>query len=92
MKSAEPLAAFDGAISKVIGRHVPTTFLRSESGDKQWFDASCRRANDAEQTAYRACCRTRDAEHWGQFALLVLRPRGPMVLLGSLIMSAQEIL
>ena len=54
LKSADPLVAFDRAIGEVIGRYVPTTVLRSRSGDKQWFYASCLRAYDARQTAYRA--------------------------------------
>ena len=47
MKLADPLDAFDRAISEVIGMLVPTTILSSRSGDKQWFDPSCRRAYDA---------------------------------------------
>ena len=43
LKSADPLVAFDRAIGEVIGRYAPTTVLH-RSGDKQWFDASCRRA------------------------------------------------
>ena len=60
---------FDRAICEVICRYVPTTVLRSRSGDKQWFDASCRREYYAKHTAYRAWCRVRNAEHWGQFVL-----------------------
>ena len=59
--SADPLNAFDRAICEVIGKLVPTTVLRNRSGDKQWFDASCRRAYDAKQTASRAWCRERGA-------------------------------
>ena len=47
LKSADPSVAFDRASGKVIGRYVPTTVMNSRSGDKQWFDASCRRAYDA---------------------------------------------
>ena len=54
MESADPLVSFDRAIDEVIGRYDLTTVLRSRSGDKQWFDASCRLAYDAKQTAYRA--------------------------------------
>ena len=50
---------------EVIGRYVPTTVLQSSPGDKQWFDASCRRASDAKQTAYRAWCRACNVEHCG---------------------------
>ena len=46
-----------------------TNVSRSRSGGEQWFDASCCTAYDTKQTAYRAWCRTRNAEHWGQFAL-----------------------
>ena len=35
----------------------------------KWFDASCRRAYDAKQTAYHAWCRTHNAEHCGKFVL-----------------------
>ena len=56
LKSADPLDAFDLAIGEVIGRLVPTTVWRSISGDKQWFDACCRRAYDARETAHRALC------------------------------------
>ena len=74
LKSADPLVAFDRAVSEVIvgevtGRYVPATVLSSRSGDKQWFDASCRRAYDAEQTAYRTWCTACNAEHYGQFVL-----------------------
>ena len=57
LKSADTLDAYDRTIGEVIGRLVPTTVLRSRSGDKQWFDASCRRAYDAKQTACHAWCR-----------------------------------
>ena len=46
-----------------------TTVLRNRPGDKQWFDASCRRAYDAKQTVYRAWCRAHNPVHWGQFEL-----------------------
>ena len=69
LKSAEPLVAFVRAIVEVIGRYVPTTVLRSRSGDEQWFDACYRRAYDAKQTTYHAWCRAGNAEHWGQFVL-----------------------
>ena len=65
MKSANPLHAFDRAVGEVNGRLVPTTVLRSRSEDKQWFDACCRTAYDAKQTAYR----THNAHHWGRFVL-----------------------
>ena len=70
MKSAELLVVFDRAISEAIGWYVPTNVLCSRSGGKQWFDASGRRAYDAKQTAYRAWCRARNAEHWAQFVLV----------------------
>ena len=69
MKLADPLVAFDRAIGVIIGRHVPSTVLRSRSGDKQLFDTSSRRAYHAKQTAYRAWCRARNTEHWGKFVL-----------------------
>ena len=69
LKSADPLVALDLAIGEVICRYVPSIVLRSRSGDKQWFDASCRRANDAKQTAYHGWCIARNADHWGQFLL-----------------------
>ena len=68
LKSADPLIAFDRAIGEVIGRYIPTT-LCSRSGDKQWLDGSCRRAYDAKQTAYRAWCRSCNADRWFQFVL-----------------------
>ena len=54
VKSADPLVAFDQDIGAFICKYVPTTVSRLRSGDKQWFDASCRRAYDAKQTASRA--------------------------------------
>ena len=51
---SDPLVAFDRAISEVIGRYVLITVLHSRSGDKQRFDAGCRSADDAKQTAFRA--------------------------------------
>ena len=53
----------------MIGRLVPTIVLQSKSGDKQWFDASWRRAHDAEQTAYHVRCSALSADHWGRFVL-----------------------
>ena len=53
----------------LVGLFVPPTVLRSKSGDKQWFDASCRRAYDAKQTADRSWCRARTADNWGQYVL-----------------------
>ena len=63
LKSAYPLDVFDLSIGEVIGRLVPTTSLRNRSGDKQWFDANCRRDYDAKQPAYQAWCRARSADH-----------------------------
>ena len=93
LKSADPLVAFDRAIGEVIGRYIPTTVFRSGSGDKLWLDVSCRRTFDVKQTAYLAWYGARNAEHWGQLilCLLLLRPRGSMVLQGSRIMSAPGI-
>ena len=51
---SDRLDAFDRAIGEVIYRLVPTTVLRSRSGEKQWFDASSRRIYDAKQTANHA--------------------------------------
>ena len=79
LKSADPLDAFDRVIDEVIGRLVPTTVLRSTSGDKQWFDASCRRAYDDPKTIGVDLC------------LLVMRPRGSMVLQRSHTMNAPGI-
>ena len=92
LKSADPLNAFDRAIVEVTGRFVPTTVLCSLSGDKQWFDASCRRAYDAKQTAYRAWCRARSADHCCRFVLARVRPRESMVLQGSHFINAKGIL
>ena len=50
-----------------LDRLVLTTVLRGKSGDKQWFDASCRKYYDAKQTAYHDWCRARSADHWGRF-------------------------
>ena len=92
LNSADPLVAFDRAIGKVIGKYVPTTVLRSTSGDEQWFDASCQRAYDA-----RRLLNVPGVEHvmrnFGvNLCLLVLRPRGSMVLEGNRIMSAPGII
>ena len=57
LKLADPLASLDQTIGEVIGRLVSTTVLLSRSGDKQWFDASCRRAyaHGTKETAYDNC-------------------------------------
>ena len=65
LRSADQLVSFDRTIREVIGWYVPTTVLRSRSGDKQWFDASCRRAYDAKLTDYRALFKACNADHWG---------------------------
>ena len=88
MKSADPLVAFDRA----IGGYVPTTVFRSKSGDKQWFDASCR-----ELLMLNRLLIVPGVEHAMQkievnLCLLVQRPRGSMVLQGSRIMTAPGIL
>ena len=93
-ESPKPLDVFNQAIGEIISRLFPTTVLRSRSGNRQWFDDRCLRAYDGKQTTYRACCRTRIAEL--QFirvdsCLLVLRPRGSMVLQGGHIMNIPEI-
>ena len=54
--------------------------MRSRSGDKQWFDVSCRKAYDAKQTAYHAWCIARNAEHWGQFVHARAEAQRSMVL------------
>ena len=91
LRSADPLNGFDRAIGEVIGRFVPTTVLRSRSGDKQWFDANCWRAYDAKHTSYRAWCRTCSADHLGSIcALLVVRRRESMVLQGVALSAHQE--
>ena len=92
LKSADPLDAFDRAIGEVIGRLVPTTVLRCRSVDKQWFDASCRRAYDAKRLLT-----IPSVEHVVQIirvdlCLLVRRPRWFMVPQGSYLMNAPGIL
>ena len=57
---------------------VPTTVFRSRSGDKQLFDASCRRAHDLSRLLV-----VPGVEHAVQIigvdlCLLVLRPRASM--------------
>ena len=42
---------------------------QGESGEKQLFDASCRIAYDAKQTAYNAWCRAHSADHRDRFVL-----------------------
>ena len=37
--------------------------------DLQWFDASCRRASEAQHTAHHAWCRARSADNQGRFLL-----------------------
>ena len=54
LKSADTLVSFNRAISEVIGRYRPTTVLRRRSIQKQWFDASCQKANVAKQNGYHA--------------------------------------
>ena len=93
LKSADPLDAFDRAIGEVIGRLVPITVLRSRSGDKQWLDASCRR----ELMMLSRLLIMPGVKHAVQIigvdlCLLVLRPRGSMVLQGSQIMNEPVIL
>ena len=53
----------------IIGRFALTTVLRSRSGDKPWFDGSCRRPHHAKQTAYRVWIRVSSANNWDQFVL-----------------------
>ena len=69
LQSADPIGALDSAVSDVVSRFVPTTVVRSRSGDKHWFDSDCRRAYDANQTAYRAWSRERGADLWNQFVI-----------------------
>ena len=78
-KSADTIVILNRAIGEVIGRYVPTTVLHSRNGDKQWFDASCKRAHDAKQTAYRAWCRAAMLNIGGNLCLLMLRPTGSRI-------------
>ena len=55
---------------------VPNTVSLCRSGVKQWFDDSCRRAYDAKQTYYRAWCRARSDDYWGQFVLTRAETQG----------------
>ena len=92
LKSADPLDVFDRAIGEVIGRLIPTAVLRRRSGDKQSFDASCLRAYDVISRMLVIP----GVEHAVQIIevdlrFLVLRPRWSMVLQGSHIMNAIEI-
>ena len=64
MRSADHFGALNSAVSEVVSRFVPTTVVRSRSGDKHWFDSNCRRAYDTKQTAYRAWSRERGADLW----------------------------
>ena len=84
MRSADPIGALNSAVSEVVSRFVPTTVVRSRSGDNHWFDSNCRRAYDAKQTAYSAWSRER-----GGISLCTLIPRhsGSMGLQWHLIMS-----
>ena len=66
MRSADPICALNSAVSEVVSRFLPTTVVRSRSGDKHWFDSNCRRAYDAKQTAYRAWSREHGADLWNQ--------------------------
>ena len=74
LRSADPLVTFDSAIGEVICRQVHTTVLHRRSGDKQWFDASCRRPYDPKQTAYRAWCRV-EMDRMSKFAYPRMRIR-----------------
>ena len=69
LRSAYPLDMFDRVIGGIIGRLVHSTVLSSRSGVKQWCDASCR-------GAYRAWCRARRPENWGQFVLARAEAQG----------------
>ena len=67
MRCADPIGALNSAVSEVVFQFVPTTVVRSRSGDTHWFDSNCHRAYDAKQTAYRAWSRDRGADLWNQF-------------------------
>ena len=67
MRSADPIGALNSAVSEVVFRFVPTTVVRSRSGDKHWLESNCRRAYNAKQTAYHAWSRERGADLWNQF-------------------------
>ena len=82
LKLADEWDAFDRAIGEVIVRYVPTTVLHNRSGDKQWFDASCWRSYDAKQTLIMLCVKHAMLNIWVNLFLLMLRPRGSMVLQG----------
>ena len=56
------------SVRSLVGMFLPL-FLGSRSGDMQWFDACCRRAYDAKQTAYDTRCEARNADHCGRFLL-----------------------
>ena len=92
LKSVDPLDAFDRTIVEVIRRLVRTTVLHSRSGDKRWFDASCRKNKMLSRLLILP-----GVEHAVQIigvdlCLLVLRPRGSMMLQMNHITNAPLIL
>ena len=83
LKSADPLDAFDRAIGEDIGRLVPTTVLCSRSGDKEWFDSSCRELMMLSRLLIMPGVVYAVLIIWVDLCFLVLRPRESMVLQGN---------
>ena len=91
LKSADPLVAFDRAISMVIGRYVCTTLLRKLETSNGFMPAA------GELMMLHRLLIVPGVEHvmlniGVNLCLLVLRPREFMVLQGSCIMSRPGIL
>ena len=92
LKSTDPLVACDRATGEVIARYFHTTVLRSRSGDEHCLMPAAR-----ELMMLNRLLIVPGVEHamlniGANLCFLVLRPRGSMVLHGSLIMNAPKIL
>ena len=89
MKSADPLDAFDRAIGEVIGRLVPTTGIKPTTSnglmpaDRELMMLSRQLVVPGVELTMQII--------GVDLCLLVLRPRGSMVLQGSHIMKAPGI-
>ena len=68
MKAADPLVTFERAIGEVTGRYVPTTVLRSRSGDNNGLMPAARKLMMLNRLLIVPCVQS-NAEHWGQFVL-----------------------
>ena len=65
--SDNPVEVLNEHLSLLVGRYVPTNFIRVRNKDKPWFDYQCRHGFGLKQEAHLRCTRDRSQVNWEEF-------------------------